>query len=97
MWLSNTYASREGRSFLSKLGAMLAGIVLNIRRICEVIIGLAFIVAAFGAASIAYSDWKYYVTDPVTNGLTRFYLLVAFAVMLVGFGLYSIAKARSLR
>jgi Na+-translocating ferredoxin:NAD+ oxidoreductase RnfD subunit len=89
--------SREGCGWLSKLGVLISGILLNVRRICEVIIGLIFIGCSAAVAVAAYSEWKYHVADPVTNGLARFYLMAGFAVLLVFFGVYSIGKARSLR
>jgi membrane protein implicated in regulation of membrane protease activity len=60
------------------------------------LVGLAFLVLAVAGASVAFSEWQYYIKSP-SVGLVRFVLLASFTVLLVIFSLYSFAKARSIR
>jgi hypothetical protein len=60
------------------------------------LVGLAFLILAVAGASISFSEWQYYLKSP-SVGLVRFVLVASFTVLLIIFGLYSFAKARSIR
>ena len=66
------------------------------------LVGLAFLFLAVVAVAVSLSAWQDYRRalevglDPFWL-LVAFWLLVSFTVLLVFFGLYSFAKARSVR
>lgn len=66
------------------------------RRIFHVLIGLTFLFFAAAGASLAYSEWQAYAREP-SAGIWRFATIASFSVLLVIFGVYSIAKVRSVR
>ncbi len=66
------------------------------RRIFHVLIGITFLFFAAAGATLSYSEWQTYAQAPA-NGIWRFAVLSGFTVLLVIFGVYSIAKARSVR
>jgi hypothetical protein len=66
------------------------------RRIFHVLIGLTFLFFAAAGATLSYSEWQAYSQAPA-NGIWRFAVLTSFTVLLVIFGVYSIAKARNVR
>ncbi|HEV2175606.1 MAG TPA: hypothetical protein VGW33_00150 [Terriglobia bacterium] len=60
------------------------------------LIGLVFLGLAGAGAAVSLAEWQFYREDPST-GMLRFDLVAGFTVILVLFGLYSFAKARSVR
>ncbi len=58
--------------------------------------GFAFLLLALAGAAVSYSEWQHYRQAPEI-GVARFGLLAGFTVLLIIFGLYSFAKARSVR
>ena len=66
------------------------------RRWLNLLIGLVFLTLAGAGATVTLAEWHFYRQDPAT-GMLRFDLLAGFTVILVLFGLYSFAKARSVR
>ena len=60
------------------------------------LLGLVFLVLAAFGASESFSEWRRHVRSP-SEGLVSFILYTSFTVLLVIFGLYSFAKARSIR
>jgi sulfite exporter TauE/SafE len=60
------------------------------------LVGLAFLVLAVAGASVSFSEWQFYLKSP-SVGLVRVVLVASFTVLLIIFGLYSLAKARSIR
>ncbi|HEV3277406.1 MAG TPA: hypothetical protein VG860_11360 [Terriglobia bacterium] len=66
------------------------------RRIFHLLIGLTFFFFAAAGATLSYSEWQEYSATPA-NGIWRFAMLSSFTVLLVIFGVYSIAKVRSVR
>ena len=65
-------------------------------RIFEFVVGLAFFGLAAGCISLSLTQWHRYQTDP-SAGLSFFYMLASFSLVLIFCGLYSFLKARSIR
>jgi hypothetical protein len=51
---------------------------------------------AVAGAAVCFSEWRFHLRDP-SVGLIRFSMVAVFTVILIIFGLYSFAKARSVR
>ena len=66
------------------------------RRLFHLLVGVAFLIFAALGASLTFSEWQAYVQTPA-NGLWRFGTIAGFTLLLLIFGLYSFAKARSVR
>lgn len=66
------------------------------RRLFHMLIGLVFLGLAGAGVTVSLAEWQFYRQDPAA-GMLRFDLLAGFTVILVLFGLYSFAKARSVR
>lgn len=66
------------------------------RRIFHVLVGIIFFFFAAAGATLSHSEWQAYSHQPA-NGVWRFAILLSFTVLLVIFGVYSIAKARRVR
>jgi hypothetical protein len=66
------------------------------RRIFHVLIGITFLLFAAAGATLSYAEWQAYAQTPA-NGIWRFAVIAGFTVLLVVFGVYSIAKVRSVR
>ena len=60
------------------------------------LVALLFLLLAAAGASVSFAEWRYYRQAP-SVGLVRFSLFAGFTVLLIIFGLYSLAKARSVR
>jgi len=87
---------RGRRSGLRIVGEHLSYGWRQTRRIFHVLIGIAFFFFAAAGATLSYSEWQAYVREPA-NGIWRFAVLASFTVLLVVFGVHSIAKARNVR
>jgi hypothetical protein len=81
---------------LSKLSNLTSFWFRQARRIFHILVGLVFFFLAFAGGVVSFSEWQYYRRAP-SIGLARFGLLAGFTVLLIIFGLYSLAKARSVR
>lgn len=81
---------------LSRIGTLLGQLWRLAERLFHVLVGGVFLVLAGAGAAVSFSEWQRYAADAST-GLWRFRLLVAFTVLLIVCGLYSFAKARSVR
>jgi len=81
---------------LSRLYDLIAYWFRQGKRLLHLLEGLAFLILAFAGASVSFSEWQLYRKAPEV-GWVRFGLLAGFTVLLVAFGLYSFAKARSVR
>jgi hypothetical protein len=66
------------------------------RRVFHFLIGVTFLILAAAGATLSYSEWQVYSREPA-NGIWRFATLSGFTVLLVIFGVHSIAKARNVR
>jgi len=66
------------------------------RRVFHFLIGVTFLILAAAGATLAYSEWQVHLREPA-NGLWRFAVLSSFTVLLVIFGVHSIARARNVR
>ena len=81
---------------MSNLGHLFSHWFRNAQRVFHMLVGLAFLIFAVAGASVSFWEWQYYVKSP-SVGLVRFVLFASFTVLLIIFGLYSFAKARSIR
>ena len=81
---------------MSKLGNLASFWLRQAQRLFHILIGFAFFLLALAGAAVCFSEWQYYRLSP-SIGLVRFGLLIGFTVLLIIFGLYSFAKARSVR
>jgi hypothetical protein len=66
------------------------------RRLFHVFIGLAFLVLGVAGAIVSYGEWRIYERAPA-DGLVKFWVVTGFTGLLFILGLYSFAKARSVR
>jgi len=87
---------RDRRSGLRVVGEQLSYGWRQARRIFHVLVGIAFLFFAVAGASVSYSEWQAYSRQPA-SGIWRFAMLSSFTVLLLVFGVYSIAKARNVR
>ena len=81
---------------LSKLGYLFRQLFRNIKRLFQMLVGLAFLALAGAGVIVSFSEWQYYVKTP-SVGLVPVILYSSFTVLLVIFCLYSFLKARSIR
>jgi len=66
------------------------------RRIFHFLVGITFLLLAAAGVTQSVSEWRAYSETP-SNGMWRFDVLAGFTLLLLIFGLYSLAKARSIR
>lgn len=81
---------------MKKLGEGFKRTIRQLRRLWDLLIGLAFLVLAGAGGEVSLRLWKEHQTHP-EHGLVSFGLLASFTVLLIIFSLYSFAKARSVR
>ena len=74
---------------MSKLAYLFKRWFRNAQRLFEMLLGLVFLVAAAAAIAVSFSERE--------RDHTLSVVVASFAVVLVVFGLYSFAKARSIR
>ena len=74
---------------LSKLGYLLTQFFRNTQRLFHMLVGLVFLVLAAAGATVSLSERERDHTVSV--------VVASFTVVLIAFGLYSFAKARSIR
>ena len=74
---------------MSKLGYLFKQSFRNAQRLFQVLVGLTFLVLAAAAVIVSVSERE--------RDHTLSVIVASFAVVLVVFGLYSFAKARSIR
>ncbi len=86
----------QPRTRLPGVGARLSHGWRQARRIFHLLIGITFLFLAAAGATLSYSEWRAHVEAPA-NGIWRFAILASFTLLLVIFGVHSIAKARSVR
>jgi hypothetical protein len=60
------------------------------------LVGIAFLLLAVAGAAVSLSEWQSYGQAP-SVGLVRFSAVAGFTVLLIVLGLFSFAKARSIR
>lgn len=87
---------RDRRSGLRIVGEHLSYGWRQTRRIFHVLIGITFFFFAAAGATLSYSEWQAHVRAPA-NGIWRFAMLSSFTILLLIFGVHSIAKARNVR
>jgi sulfite exporter TauE/SafE len=81
---------------LSKLKYIILQFFRNAQRLFHMLVGLAFLVLAAAGVTVSFSEWQHYLQSP-SEGVVRLILYASFTVVLIIFGLYSFAKARSIR
>ena len=81
---------------MSKLGDILSYIIRQARRLIDALIGATFLVLGVAGAALSYQEWRLYERTPA-EGTIKFWVVAAFTVLLFILGLYSFAKARSVR
>lgn len=87
---------RDPRPGLRVVGQHLSYGWRQARRIFHVLVGITFFFFAAAGATLSYSEWQAYSREPA-NGIWRFAMLSSFTLLLLVFGVHSIAKARSVR
>lgn len=86
--------ARGGSS--GRLAAIIRRSFRQAQRLFHTLIGLAFLLLATAGALETVREWAVYRSAP-SNGPVRLSLLAGFTVLLVILGLYTLAKARSIR
>jgi len=81
---------------VSKLANLLRRWFLHAQRLFHMLVGVVFLLLAMAGGAVSFSEWRYYQQAP-SLGLYRFVIVAVFTVVLIIFGLYSFAKARSVR
>ena len=74
---------------MSKLASLFTQLYRNAQRLFQTLVGLTFLVLAGAAVIVSVSERE--------RDHTLSIIVASFAVLLVVFGLYSFAKARSIR
>ena len=81
---------------MSKTGELTARLILFARKVFNFILALVFLILAAVSATVTYQEWRIYQRIPA-EGLIKFYVVAGFTCLLIILGLYSFAKARSVR
>ena len=81
---------------LSKLSELLRRYSIVARRIFNLLLGLVFLILGCVSAAMTYQEWRLYERTP-SEGPIKFWVVFAFTFLLIILGLYSFAKARSVR
>jgi hypothetical protein len=70
--------------------------IRSARRLFHLLVGLAFLVLGVAGAIVSYGEWRIYERVPA-DGPVKFWVVTGFTAFLFLLGLYSFAKARSVR
>ena len=81
---------------MSKIVDLLRRWFLHAQRLFHMLVGTAFLLLAMAGGAVCISEWHYY-RQASSLGVYRFTIVAVFTVVLILFGLYSFAKARSVR
>lgn len=81
---------------MSKLKDISEYLMRQARRLLDLLIGLAFLVLGLAGGMLSYQEYRAYQRTPA-EGLVKFWVVAAFTLLLFILGLYSFAKARSVR
>jgi hypothetical protein len=81
---------------LSKLADLLQQLVLLAKRVFNVVVGFVFLILAAASAIVTYEEWRIYQKTPA-DGPVKVWVVAGFTFLLIILGLYSFAKARSVR
>ncbi len=81
---------------MSKLGELLGYAIRQAQRLFNSLVGFTFLILGMAGALLSYQEWRIYERVP-DIGPIRFGLFAGFTVFLFILGLYSFAKARSVR
>ena len=81
---------------MSKLGDMLGYAIRQTKRLFNALVGFTFLILGLVGGLLSFQEWRIYQRAP-DMGPIRFGLFAGFTVFLFILGLYSFAKARSVR
>jgi hypothetical protein len=81
---------------LSKIVELTQLAIRQARRLFHLLVGLAFLALGVAGAIVSYGEWRIYERTPA-DGPVKFWVVMGFTVLLFILGLYSFAKARSVR
>jgi hypothetical protein len=81
---------------LSRLAELLQRYSLLARRVFNLVLGLVFLILGCLSAVLTYQEWRIYQRTPA-NGPVYVWGFAGFTFVLIVLGLYSFAKARSVR
>ena len=81
---------------MSKLVELTQLGIRQARRLFNLLLGLVFLVLGGAGAIVAYGEWRLYQQTPA-DGPVKFWVVTGFTFLLITLGLYSFAKARSVR
>jgi hypothetical protein len=81
---------------LGRITELAAGWFRTARRLFHLLVGLAFLVLAGAGGIVTWQEWLDY-RRAAAGAAIRFGVMAAFTVFLIILGLYSFAKARSVR
>lgn len=84
------------RSDVSRLVELTGRGIRQALRLFNLLVGLVFLVLGGAGAIVAYGEWHLYRLTPA-DGPVKFYVVTCFTFLLIILGLYSFAKARSIR
>ncbi|MGE5326726.1 MAG: hypothetical protein ACM3NO_06780 [Deltaproteobacteria bacterium] len=81
---------------MSKTLELTARLILFARKVFNFILALVFLILAGASALVTYQEWRIYKLMPA-DGPIKVYVVAGFTFLLIILGLYSFAKARSVR
>jgi hypothetical protein len=81
---------------LSKTAELTTRLILFARKAFNFLLALVFLILAAASAMVTYQEWRIYQMMPA-DGPIKVYVVAGFTFLLIILGLYSFAKARSVR
>lgn len=81
---------------MSKTAELTARLILFARKVFNFILAAVFLILAAASAMVTYQEWRIYQLMPA-DGPIKVYVVAGFTFLLIILGLYSFAKARTLR
>ena len=81
---------------MSKLADLIQRLILLAKRVFNVVVGFAFLILSAASAIVTYEEWRIYQQAPA-DGPVKVWVVAGFTFLLIILGLYSFAKARSVR
>ena len=81
---------------MGKFSELAAKIVLLAKRLFNLLVGFVFLILGLAGAIVTYDEWRIYQRTPA-GGPVKVWVVAGFTFLLILLGLYSFAKARSVR
>ena len=81
---------------MSKLADLIQRLILLAKRVFNVVLGFVFLILGAASAIVTYEEWRIYQRVPA-DGPVKVWVVAGFTFLLIILGLYSFAKARSVR